>query len=337
MLKYASKILPKYNVNYCSKFALPGRSVVDVFKHFQSEKSYYHGIKRCNSVWLCPLCSARISERRKIELFNIIQSHQDHSGTFSFVTLTIQHSITSDLSKLLQVITQCFTSLMSARNGSFLRTHFSIDYYVKSLEVTYSNLHGWHPHLHVVFFHSQQFSILDLRQYIFKRWKYLTQKKKVYVNDSALDVQQGYSKDVVHYISKWSISHEMTGSYKKKSNHSKTPWDILYEISINQNVNQNTLLFKTYAKSFSAKHQLHFSKGLKIKYSIPDLSDEEINNQNQKESNKLGELPIQLYQSLNYDQKSFYLLLCDYLPYEDAYNTIIELKKNDTPINESTQ
>jgi hypothetical protein len=226
---------------------------------------------------------------------------------------------------------------MSARNGKFFREYFKIDYYVKSLEVTYSNQNGFHPHLHVVFFHSAKFDVLQLQQYIFKRWKYLTNKQKVYCNESALNVQQGYSKEVVNYISKWSISHEMTGSYKKQSKDSKSPWDLLHEISIETNVIQNTFLFKTYANAFSGKHQLHFSKGLKKEYNTPDLTDEQLNNQNQSDSILLGHLPINIYQSLNYDQKSFYLLLCDYLPYEDAYNTIIELKKNDTPNKESTQ
>ena len=63
----ARKALPGERVSMCLRFR-NNSSEVQVWKHKKTAKAFYGGLVVCGSVWLCPICAAKISERRRIEL-----------------------------------------------------------------------------------------------------------------------------------------------------------------------------------------------------------------------------------------------------------------------------
>jgi hypothetical protein len=78
------------------------------------------------------------------------------------------------------------------------------------------------------------------------------------------------------YISKWGFEDEMTKGHTKKALHGETPFDFLRSYLADSNDKQAGGLFKEFAETFKGKRQLHWSKGLKSRYSIGDKTDDEL-------------------------------------------------------------
>ena len=49
---------------------------ISVWRSVEFESAHYKGLQTCGSVWACPVCSAKISERRRIELAAAIAMHK---------------------------------------------------------------------------------------------------------------------------------------------------------------------------------------------------------------------------------------------------------------------
>src|ERR1043165_405157 len=87
--KTAGLLLPGERVSYCMKHIIPGKNDVPVvIKHGQTRPSF-RNLMTCGSVWHCPVCAAKISEERRIELSEAMQK-----TTLSpvMLTYTFQHN-----------------------------------------------------------------------------------------------------------------------------------------------------------------------------------------------------------------------------------------------------
>src|SRR5438552_1083589 len=62
----ARALLPHERVAFCMRRIQA--TTVDVFYSPQHQSAHYGGLMVCGSVWVCPLCAAKISERRRAEL-----------------------------------------------------------------------------------------------------------------------------------------------------------------------------------------------------------------------------------------------------------------------------
>ena len=58
--------LPEHRVGTCLRRLQPLSSTVRVFK--SHEKCHYGGLMVCGSIWVCPVCAAKISEHRRMDL-----------------------------------------------------------------------------------------------------------------------------------------------------------------------------------------------------------------------------------------------------------------------------
>jgi Replication protein len=103
-------------------------------------------------VWHCPVCAAKTSERRRIELQQIIEKHIEMGGSVYMTTYTISHKRYDDLQDLLQRFLEARRKAKAGRRGQSLKTDFQICGTVSVLEVTWSEANGWHPHVHELVF-----------------------------------------------------------------------------------------------------------------------------------------------------------------------------------------
>ncbi|MFL5624323.1 MAG: protein rep, partial [Ktedonobacteraceae bacterium] len=156
----ARALLPDERVAFCLRRIQA--TTVDVLYSPQYQSAHYGGLMVCGSVWVCPLCAAKISEHRRVELEQAIARCIANGGAVYLTTYTIAHKRYDNLSTLLQSFLQARKRMKQGRAAQALRQRFGILGTVSVREVTWSKLNGWHPHCHELVFCSAE---IDTAEY----------------------------------------------------------------------------------------------------------------------------------------------------------------------------
>lgn len=117
-------------------------------------KAYFADLFACGSGWVCPVCSAKITEQRRAELIHATTTHTKQYGKFSliFVTLTYPHRREDNLKLLLEKQAKAIKFFNSHRDYVTLQGELEKVGHVRSLEVTHGMVNSWHPHVHEIWF-----------------------------------------------------------------------------------------------------------------------------------------------------------------------------------------
>ena len=95
----ARSILPTSRTAKCMRIRT-GRTDVQVWKSKAHHTTSYGGLQTCGSVWACPVCAAKIAERRRVELLDAMEMHKAQGGVVSLLTLTTPHQRGDNLAAL---------------------------------------------------------------------------------------------------------------------------------------------------------------------------------------------------------------------------------------------
>lgn len=139
-----------------------GRGVFDhdqgvTFKR-RDGRVYTSGTTRCHSIWCCPVDAAAIRAERATDASEAAVRHIEAGGTAYLVTLTARHFKRHGLADLMDALRTGFKGLTSgaqwagdrARGKEGERDRMGVVGVIRATEVTHSERHGWHPHLHLV-------------------------------------------------------------------------------------------------------------------------------------------------------------------------------------------
>lgn len=283
-----NRLLPGDRVSKCMvlRAPIPGRglSQIEVHKGQTHGKAFYHGLMACGSVWTCPVCAAKIAERRRVELKQAVKNAMDQGLGVHFVTLTVPHGIGDDLHDTLARLSVALKSMSC--DGTFRRRkkqcEVEIVGFIRAQEVTYGN-NGWHPHFHLIVF-TKETCGSSVIQYLYSgAWQRACVKAGLPEPhpEHGCTVQDG--RFAAQYVSKWGIEDEMTkANAKRGKRHGLSPWGLIRAV---QDGNAPEIapeaaaaLFRLYAHAFKGRHQLLWSKGLRAKL-LPEqveLSDQQI-------------------------------------------------------------
>lgn len=88
--RMAAKLRPSERVACCHRMVKDSAAGVRILRS-KDGRAYFDGVQTCGSVWLCPVCAAKITERRRNELQELIDAHRVAGGSLLFLTLTIPH------------------------------------------------------------------------------------------------------------------------------------------------------------------------------------------------------------------------------------------------------
>jgi hypothetical protein len=113
--------------------------------------AHYAGLETCGSVWACPVCQAKILNRRAEEISRGAARWHQRGNSVYMTTLTMAHDQGMRLAPLMQVIAGGFRSVISGRPWLRLKKRLGIVGTIRSVEVTHG-VNGWHPHLHTLTF-----------------------------------------------------------------------------------------------------------------------------------------------------------------------------------------
>ena len=283
-----NKLLTGDRVSKCMvlRAPIPGRglSQIEVHKGQTHGKAFYHGLMACGSVWTCPICAAKIAERRRVELQQALEAAKAKGWGIHFVTLTVPHGIGDDLHEILGKLSTALKKLSG--NAPFKKakaqTGLQIYGYIRAQEVTYG-VNGWHPHFHLLVFTQGDMGSSIVRYCYDKAWRSacvasgLPEPHQVH----GCTVQDG--RFAAQYVSKWGIEDEMTkANAKRGKRHGLSPWGLLRAV-LDGNAPEiapeaAAALFRLYAHAFKGRRQLHWSVGLRAKL-LPEqveLSDQQI-------------------------------------------------------------
>lgn len=273
-------ILPDSRTSKCMRWRAPN-SQVEIWRGVSAGvagKAFYKGLMVCGNLWLCPVCAAKISERRRLELVSALDSAKAQGLKVMLLTQTVPHGLGDSLAGSLSGIAAAEKLMWSSRSGASARDALGIVGTIKTTEVTWGSSNGWHPHKHTLLFVSKSVTPQEVQSWLAPLWISSCVKKGLDAPSLShgLTVQDGsYASD---YVGKWGLESEMTKGHSKVAKHGgMTPFALLQNI-LETGCAQSWELFKEYASAFKGKRQLVWSKGLRAQL-LPDVvesSDQEL-------------------------------------------------------------
>lgn len=284
-----NKLLPLSRTAKCMRLLAPiagsGLSQIQVHKTESTNKAFYTGLLSCGSVWNCPVCAAKVAERRRTELHEAIEAAKRLDWKIHFVTLTIPHGLGDDLSEMKKLQQKALYKLSSGRNSvksALLESDVEQHGYIRAYEVTHGRKNGFHPHFHILLFTSKNTTHKTVEGLYKSAW----QKACVSVglpkpsDKHGCTVQDG--SKAAKYASKWGIEDEMTkANTKVAKKKGTTPWGLLKAALDGDNPDYPPEyaegLFRVYSKCMTGARQLYWSNGLRAKLALaPELTDEQL-------------------------------------------------------------
>jgi hypothetical protein len=247
------------------------REVLVMFAE-EMKRAHYKHLMVCGSVWMCPLCAAKISERRRVELS---QALENSGFSFGLMSLTLQHSRGDVLKGSLDALLHGRGRLKNGDGWENFCREFGIVGTISGLETTYG-VNGHHPHSHNLLVSRGPLDAAAVHAFIFPRWvAALSECDRSATSERGVHVRTAQS-DVADYVGKWgheprnlkrpcgwTIEHELTKSVSKmsKGDQGFTPLDLLQ--AFNAGDEQAGKIWQEYARTFKGRHQLQWSRGLR--------------------------------------------------------------------------
>lgn len=291
----ARKLLPESRTAKCLRLR-QGNSDIGVLQSKEHGTCSYKGLQTCGSVWACPVCAAKISERRRIEIKAAIEQHVANGGGVYLLTLTNPHHFGDKLAELLIGQAKALSYFNGDRASRKVFAGMECIGQIRATEVTQGRLrrvnNGWHPHYHIVLFAARSLDLEALQALLSVRW--ISACTKAGLKAPSLDhgVRLDSGEFAAAYASKWGLESEITKGHIKKSKDGESPFDLL-RAYLADGDKQAGALFREFAECFKGKRQLLWSPGLKKRFKIGEMSDEELANKQDDKALLLGTVTVE--------------------------------------------
>lgn len=280
----ARELLIHLRIAHCLR--TPFSSVVWLRRHRPTSKASYDGLQTCGLIWVCPVCAAKISERRRVQLGAAIGAWEALGGRVCLATFTVRHGKGDGLPELLAGLGVAFDRTKSGKAWQEVKTRHGIAGSIRALEVTHGR-HGFHPHLHVLLFTAADVDGGRLDADLRHLWDLGIRRAGLKdVNEHGVSVGLA-QMTIAEYVAKfgrdrapdtWGPKEELVRANRKRGRAgNRTPWDLLAAYACEHD-GQAGSLFRGYAEAMKGKHQLTWSTGLRAMV-LPDekeQTDEEL-------------------------------------------------------------
>ena len=249
---------------------------------------HYGNLMVCGMPWSCPICTTRISERRREEIEVAVERHIERTGGQVFMlTLTFPHGSEDDLKRMLKRFRKALARFKGSRRMGKLKQLLEVAGVIRALEVTWGQLNGWHPHVHEIWLVGPEFSDVDLewlQAELLLLWRRACRNSGFEEPDTYHGVAISLGEGVSGYIAKWGMGAELTKAHCKHGRNGRyTPWDLL-RWHQETGEEQPAELFREYVRAFFNARQLVWSRGLKARYGIGEYTDQELAERQEEEA-----------------------------------------------------
>jgi len=259
----------------CGRRPIPRKKALVVYDQ-ATDRLYRKNLMSCNLVWSCPVCSARITGKRRAELSEVIGNWQ---GSVIMGAFTVGHHAGDQLADTKKIIDGACRSLFGGRAGQEVKRETGIVGTIQANEVTWSPENGWHPHRHVLFVADRVLTADELARFtdhVTQRFRGLVEKHHGYTGDQAVHITLGKDRnELLDYFFKWGVADELLAFQVKGSRDEKhlTPFELADRFGALGN-QRDRLLFREYITVFRGSRRASYSKGLKALLGIAEKTDQ---------------------------------------------------------------
>lgn len=322
-------------VTRCRRWFRPrgkfGRVYAEVYRHRDTGRTHYGGLEVCASSWACPVCAAKIAERRAVEIRAAVDQWISSGGVCFFITLTVPHDDRDQLGPMVQSLRRAFELFRSGRPFARLAAMMGYSGIIRALEITWGEGNGWHPHSHEIWFCRPEAFPLDQ---LARRWQdsaeaagFRRPSDAHGFNWQVCRSTEQAAKLLADYLTKvgapqedarplWGVAEELTRAHTKRGRGRRfTPWDFLRsqfdeEATTAQRVRYRRL-FAEYVREFKGLAQVFWSRGLKKRFDLADLTDQVIADQSREPADRLSDIEESDWRKVLYraDHRASLLLL----------------------------
>ena len=310
----SAKLLPKERVCNCLKKRIDRHKPRDIKYNENRKKAHWSNVQRCGSVWTCPVCAKQITEKRRSELSDAVNTwKKNHDGYLQLLTLTFSHSVNESLRSLLERQKKAYKIFLETTKVKDILRAMGVKHKIRSFELTYGR-NGWHPHFHILMFTDRfYYEGSEHTDTLTQLWI----KSCVRAGLAAPSMEHGLDlRDGTYaekYVSKWGLEQEMTkGHIKQGRNGSLTPFDLLQYSMVDASMNNRTIasLYQEYGICTKGARQLVWSRGLKSLLNISEKSDEELAEETEEEAITMRTVDDFAFSLLCHYQKRHEFLRC---------------------------
>ena len=240
---------------------------------------YFNGYQTCGCIF-CPVCSGLIRTYRARELNILCNSFE---GNIYMFTFTVSHHKSDRLAYVFECLKNAHRKFWN--NDATKTVLGPVDGTVRSLEVTHS-INGWHPHFHTLLFVPESVSFSEDSIFKFQHiWSRMVEKAGGEASsEKGLIVLPG--DDAADYVCK--LGSELNGQEFKDS------CGYLQLL-----VDRKRSLVQEYLTVLKGVHWLKWSRGLRSRLSLPEVTDSQIVQQGlfvQKRQLNISQLTLNFFE-----------------------------------------
>lgn len=254
----------------------------------------FSGLQTCGSVWVCPVCSAKILARRSVEMGVLLLGWENLGGQHVMGTLTMRHHRGHSLAQEWEALSAAWKSIQKCAMWRKWRNRLGSPGLVRVVEVTYGDDNGWHVHLHFVLLVSGDCTPSDVQEFsdwLVPKWERclasagmpgalpIGQEVHLVGGVEAASQLGDYLTKQTAYGTAESLGRELFGTVSKqaRSSYSTEPvWRLVEEFAETGDL-ELLGLFHEYEKVSHGKRQFGMTRGLRELLALgPEKSDEEI-------------------------------------------------------------
>jgi hypothetical protein len=276
----------RHRITGCLRYRRFGVERVQVLNRASTGQAYYSGLQVCGVAAACPCCGARIAEARAVDLEMAIAAWKAGGGSVALVTLTLAHRAGQALAGNLAALLGAYRAMTQSRAYRRLKDRYGLAHFVRGLEITWSPVNGWHPHLHVLAFFSGVSVGSGFEAEFWALWAaQLVRVGRSCSRAHGIRVQRGFSK-AQKYITKvgrlWGLADEVVRANSKRGRLAGlTPPDLLRAHRDQAGEAAPAIpagaLYVEYVEVMHGRHMLQWSAGLRAACGLAEeRSDQEV-------------------------------------------------------------
>lgn len=276
-------------VRGCGRYSIRSDNAVQVRSN--GAAAGFAGLASCGSVWACPVCNSKINAVRRLELGVMVSAAETQGLGLAFGAKTLRHHAMQHLSNLWPKQSEVWNAVTVDTSVRRLRKELGFEGYARAAETTIGQ-HGWHPHLHPLYFFEKPLKDWQLEDLAAAENSAWINKAERLGMQAPLTVGQhlhlvtgaGAGESLGQYFTKAghqagdSVSWEMTSTQTKTGRRftkTVTPWALL---SAAETGDADALdLWHEYERASKGKRALTYSRGLRKRFGLDvEATDEEI-------------------------------------------------------------
>jgi hypothetical protein len=257
---------------------------VGLYHGIEHQRAFFKGVSTCGNVWVCPVCAAKIQERRRIEVSEAMEWAYSHGKKCVMVTFTFPHTSFQSADELLGKQAASFKHLRTGKAWQKEKEKIGFVGLIRALEITIGS-NGWHPHTHELWIVNEDCDVNALTDKVLSRWQAACIKTGLLPVEKISDfrlhsVNMKDNAQNSDYFAKfnnrsaWGIDREIAKASTKGS-FGCHPFELLCDHVGNLPFSKEKRfeMFLEYASATKAKKQLYWSQGLKAIVGIDEKSD----------------------------------------------------------------